>query len=93
MISATMHGRLPTVADLRRSGRISSHEIVAAIDLYMRDPTTGPYRFASGYSLDVAALVASTVSPAEVANRAGPQEKTFRNAIAAAVMAAHPTVP
>ena len=88
-----MHGRLPTVADLRRSGRISSQEIVAAIDLYMRDPAAGPYRFASGHSLDVAALVASSISPAEVANRAGPQEKTFRNAVAAVVMAAHPMVP
>ncbi|MCJ2118799.1 hypothetical protein MKK65_19890 [Methylobacterium sp. J-001] len=88
-----MHGRLPTVADLRRSGRISSHEIVAAIDLYMRDPAAGPYRFTSGHSLDVAALVASTVSPAEVANRAGPQEKTFRNAVATVVMTARPTAP
>ncbi|MCJ2065880.1 hypothetical protein MKK63_24695 [Methylobacterium sp. J-088] len=88
-----MHGRLSTVADLRRSGRISSHEIVAAIDLYMRDPAAGPYRFANGHSLDVAALVASSISPAEVANRAGPQEKTFRTAVAAIVMAAHPTPP
>jgi hypothetical protein len=38
----------PTIADLRRSGRITSHEIVAAIDAYMRDPTTGPYRFTNG---------------------------------------------
>ncbi|SFM61418.1 hypothetical protein [Methylobacterium pseudosasicola] len=88
-----MHGRLPTVADLRRSGRISSHEIVAAIDMYMRDPAAEPYRFTSGHSLDIAALVASSISPAEVANRAGPQEKTFRNAVAAVVMAAHPTAP
>jgi hypothetical protein len=93
MISTTMHAKLPTIAELRRSGRISSHEIVAAIDLYMRDPAAGPYRFSSGHILDLAALVASTVSPAEVANRAGPQEKTFRNAVAVAVMAAHPTTP
>ncbi|MCJ2094944.1 hypothetical protein MKK67_20920 [Methylobacterium sp. J-072] len=93
MISATMQAELLTIADLRRTGCISSLEIVAAIDAYMRDPTAGPYRFAGGHRLDVAALVASTVSPAEVASRAGPQEKTFRNAIAAAVMAAHPTVP
>jgi len=88
-----MHGRLSTVADLRKAGRISSHEIVAAIDLYMRDPASGPYRFASGYSLDVAALVALSISPLEVANRAGPQEKTFRNAVAGVIMAAHPTTP
>ncbi|SFM87691.1 hypothetical protein SAMN05192568_106912 [Methylobacterium pseudosasicola] len=88
-----MTAALPTVADLRRSGRISSQEIVAAIDAYMIDPTAGPYRFASGYSLDVSALVAAKIDPTEVANRAGPQEKTFRNAVAAVVMATHPTAP
>lgn len=93
MIGANMHGRLPTVADLRRSDRISSHEIVAAIDLYMRDLAASPYRFTSGHSLDVAAIVASSISPAEIANRAGPQEKTFQNAVAAVVMAAHPMAP
>ena len=93
MISATMDARLLTIADLRKAGRISSHEIVTAIDLYVRDPAAGPYRFASGHSLDVAALVASTVDPTEVANGAGPQEKTFRNAVAAADMAARPTAP
>ena len=57
MISATMHVGLSTIADLRKAGRISSQEIVA-IDAYMRDPAVGPYRFASGYSLDIAAIVA-----------------------------------
>lgn len=47
----------PTIADLRRAGRITSYEIVAAIDLYLRDPAAGPYRFTSGHSIDVAALV------------------------------------
>jgi len=93
MISTTMHAGLPTIADLRRAGRIGSQEIVAAIDAYMRNPAAGPYRFASGHSLDVAALVASAISPAEVANRAGPQEKAFRNAVAVVVMAAHPATP
>ncbi|MER2198456.1 hypothetical protein [Methylobacterium brachiatum] len=93
MISATMHARLLTIADLRKAGRISSSEIVAAIDLYMRDPVAGPYHFASGHSLDIAALVASKMSPSEVANRVGPHEKTIRNAVAAAIMAATPTAP
>ncbi|SDO60310.1 hypothetical protein SAMN05216360_12943 [Methylobacterium phyllostachyos] len=82
-----------TLADLRKAGVITSQEVVAAIDLYMRDPAAGLYRFASGYSLDIAALVASSISPTEVANRAGPQEKTFRTAVAAVVMAAHLTAP
>ena len=86
-----MHAGAPTIADLRKAGRISSVEVVAAIDLYMRDPAAGPYRFSSGHILDISALVASTVSPAEGANRVGPQEKAFRTAVAAVVMVAQPT--
>lgn len=80
----------PTVADLRRVGRISSQEIVAAIDAYMHNPSVGPYEYASGHRLDIAAAVASAVSPEDIARRSGPHEKTFRVAIAMAVMAARP---
>ena len=92
MIGATMAGP-PTVADLRRAGHISSQEVVAAIDVYLRDPTAGRYRFASGHSLDIAALVASRVSPEQVAPRSSPQENAFRIALASAIMAACPTPP
>ena len=78
-----------TLAELRRKGIVSSIDIVAAIDAYMRDPAAGPYCFPSGHSLDIAAIV--DASPAlDRVERAGPQEKTFRTALAAAVMAAHP---
>ena len=87
-----MPSRPSTLADLRRAGIITSQEIVAAIDAYMRDPAAGPYRFASGHSIDIAALVNATPSLARV-ERAGPQEKTFRNGLANAIMAAHPTAP
>ncbi|RYY18018.1 hypothetical protein FV242_33640 [Methylobacterium sp. WL64] len=87
-----MRDRPSTIADLRKAGRISSQEIVAAIDAYMRDPATGPYRFASGHSLDLAALVSA--SPAFVmVERSGPHEKGFRTVLAAAIMAAHPMEP
>jgi len=46
-----MHAGLPTIADLRRAGRISSYEIVAAIDAYMDNPAVGPYRFTSDHAL------------------------------------------
>lgn len=78
----------PTVADLRKAGVIGSTDIVAAVDLYLRAPNAGPYYFASGHSVDVAAAsegIELTVSP-------GPQGKTFRNAVTAAVMKA-PAVP
>ncbi|MCJ2016416.1 hypothetical protein MKK84_03055 [Methylobacterium sp. E-065] len=92
MISATMPARPSTLANLRRGGIISSVEIVAAIDAYMRDPAAGPYRFPSGHSLDLAEIVSAMPALHRV-ERAGPQEKTFRNGLATALMAAHPTPP
>ncbi|MCJ2068521.1 hypothetical protein MKK75_06835 [Methylobacterium sp. J-030] len=83
----------PTLADLRKAGTISSTEIVAAVDLYMRDPDTGPYRFASGHSVDIAAAVAASPEISVLKGKPGPQERTFRNAVTAAVMAAHGTKP
>ena len=81
-----------TLANLRKTGIITSHEVVAAIDAYMRDPGIGPYRFASGHSLDVAALV--NASPAfAMVGQSGRRETTFRTALAAAIMAAHPNLP
>ncbi|MCJ2092989.1 hypothetical protein MKK67_10830 [Methylobacterium sp. J-072] len=82
-----MHAGLSTIADLRKNGTINSQEIVAAIDAYLRDPAAGPYRFASGHSVDLAALVNAT--PAfEAVDRSGPQEKAFRTVLAAIVMSA-----
>ncbi|ACB28422.1 hypothetical protein [Methylobacterium radiotolerans] len=81
-----------TLADLRKAGVVSSQEIVGAIDAYMRDPGVAPYHFRSGHSLDLAVIVDATPALDRV-ERAGPQEKTFRNALAIAIMAARPTTP
>ena len=88
-----MQAGLSTGADLRKAGRINSREIVAAIDAYMHNPMVASYRFSSGHNLDVGALVATTVSPVEVANRAGSQEKTFWNVVATAIIVARPLEP
>lgn len=87
-----MAAGLSTIADLRRAGVITSHEVVAAIDAYMRDPASGPYRFASGHSLDVGALM-NTSSALKKAGRSRPLDAGIRTALAAAIMAAHPTPP
>ena len=81
-----------TLADLRKAGVVSSQEIIAAIDVYLQDPKAGPYRFASGHSVDIAALVNATPAFGAV-DRSGPQEKAFRTVLAAAVMSAYPTSP
>ncbi|MGE8131484.1 hypothetical protein ACQKQD_31440 [Methylobacterium sp. NPDC080182] len=92
MISATMPPGPSTLADLRKTGVITSREIVAAIEANMLDPGAGLHRFPSGHSLDLAGIVDATPALARV-ERAGPQEKTFRNALAAAIMVASPTPP
>lgn len=87
-----MPARSSTLADLRRAGIVTSQEIVAAIDVYVRDPAAGPYCFHSGHSLDLAAIVSATPTLARV-ERARLQDKTFRNGLATAIMAAQPIAP
>ena len=84
----TMAAQRPTLADLRKTGIISSTEIVAAVDHYMRDPQAGPYQFASGHSIDIAAAIAASPEFLKLKARPGPQKKTFRNAVTVTVMAA-----
>jgi len=81
-----------TVAELRKAGIISSQEVVAAIDAYLHRPAAGPYRFASGHSLDIAALV-NALQAFAILERSGPHERAFRIALAGAIMAAYPTAP
>jgi hypothetical protein len=77
-----------TLADLRKAGTITSSEIVAAVDAYVHNPAAGPYRFASGHSLDIAAAVATSEEFAKMVARPGPREKVFRTAVATAAMSA-----
>lgn len=84
---------IPSVGDLRRAGTISSTEIVDAIDRYVLDPTSGPYRFASGHRIDIATAIAAAPEMFEQRKRPGPQEKTLRGAITAIVMAAQVMEP
>ncbi|MCJ2094480.1 hypothetical protein MKK67_18575 [Methylobacterium sp. J-072] len=82
-----------TVADLRKAGTITSREIVAAVDTFMRNPHAGPYHFASGYSLDIAVAAVALAPAPEAKAGQGRQDKTYRNAVTVAVMLARPTPP
>ncbi|MCJ2011768.1 hypothetical protein [Methylobacterium sp. J-076] len=93
MISATMQAKPLTLADLRNAGIITSTEIVAAIDLFMRDPAAPLYRFASGHTLDVAGILAVEMMGDALPAQSILQEKILRTKIAAAIMAAHPVSP
>jgi hypothetical protein len=82
-----------TLADLRKAGSITSSEIVSAVDAYVHNPSAGPYRFARGHSLDIAAAVATSEEFAKMAVRLGPKEKVFRTAVAAVIMSARLSPP
>ena len=82
-----------TVSELRKAGTITSLEIVAAVDAYVRGPTAGPYRFASGHSLSIAAALEASTNATELMARPGPKAKAFQNAITTTIMKARPTLP
>ncbi|MET0527267.1 MAG: hypothetical protein ABW003_02800 [Microvirga sp.] len=86
-----MSAERPTLADLRKAGTITSFEIVAAVDAYVHNSSSGPFRFASGHSIDIAAAIATSSEATEMMARSGPKEKTFRNAVTAIVMTVRPT--
>lgn len=88
-----MSAQHPTLADLRNSGVVTSREIVAAIDVYVRDPMAGPYRFPSGHSLDLAAAARSSDLFADMVSRPGPKENTLRTALTTLAMSARLTPP
>ncbi|KZB98984.1 hypothetical protein AU375_04787 [Methylobacterium radiotolerans] len=88
-----MRPQHPTLSDLRKSGVVTSLDIVAAVDAYVRDPMAGPYRFPSGHSLDLAAAARSSDIFAEMVSRPGPKEKTLRTALTTLAMTARLDLP
>ena len=82
-----------TLTDLRKTGTVTSVEIVAAIDAYVTHPAAGPYRFASGHSIDIAKAVKASLEFVEMVARSGPKEKTFRTAVTTVAMSAEVMLP
>ena len=80
----------PTLAELRTSGIVASTEIVAAVTAYVHDPDGGPYCFASGHCLDVAAAVKAHPPSAAVMVEPTAREKDHRLAASIAIMRARP---
>jgi hypothetical protein len=57
---------IPTVGELRKAAEVTDQEIDAAVDAYLANPKAEPFRFASGYEIDVAAAVSATTFSAGV---------------------------
>ncbi|MCJ2087061.1 hypothetical protein MKK88_13855 [Methylobacterium sp. E-005] len=80
----------PALASRFTTGQLAVLRIVG--DEMARNGACGLCSFASGHSLDLAALV--NASPAfAIVEQSGQRESAFRIVLAAAIMAAHPTPP
>jgi hypothetical protein len=80
----------PTVAELRKCAEITDQEIDAAVDGYLAGPRAEPFRFASGYVIDVAAAIERHM-PAKIALADADRTPKFkRNMVRTAILLAHP---
>ena len=84
--------RNSTTGELLKAKTVTEDEIVAAVDVYMADPSASLFQFADGHSLDVAAAVETlplTWAKAIVANLQATEELR-RAAVRAAILLARP---
>jgi hypothetical protein len=80
----------PTVSELRKAAEITDQEIDAAVDGYLAGPRAEPFRFASGYEIDVAAAIARHM-PAKMALADTDRTPRFkRNMARTALLRAYP---
>jgi hypothetical protein len=80
----------PTVSDLRKAAAISNDEIDAAAYAYLANPNAGPFRFASGYEIDLATAV-DAYQPAVAAVADPDRTAKFKwTMVRTAILLAHP---
>lgn len=83
----------PTTGELYKVKAILEDEVVAAVDVFMRDPTVSLFRFNDGHTLDVAAAVkAHPWAKATVASQEA-SEHLRRAAVRTAILLARPVKP
>ena len=85
-----MAKEISSVGDLRRKSEVTDAEIDAAVDAYMANRQAEPFRFASGYEIDVAAAVYAH-QPSKAAVHDKDRAAKFKWAmVRTAVLLAHP---
>ena len=67
----------PAAGDLSKAKTVTDDELNAAVDVFMRDPTVSMFRFASGHTLDLAAVVKAH-EPARAAVAHSDRSEKFR---------------
>ena len=82
----------PTIGELFKAKVVSDDEIAAAVDLFMREPAVSLFRFAEGYSLNVAAAVEAhpLVWARTIVANPGATEELRRAAVRTAILMARP---
>jgi hypothetical protein len=82
--------RQAPLSDLWKASEVTDQEIDAAVDAYLANQKAGPFRFAAGYEIDVAAAVhAHSPSKAAIADP-DRTAKFKRIMVRTAILLAHP---
>ncbi|ACS43776.1 hypothetical protein [Methylorubrum extorquens] len=87
-----MADQTPTLGELFKAKKVLDEEVVAAVDAYMADPTTGLFMIGEGYGVDLAAAVAANGWATERYNAKGATEAHRRHAVRTAILLARPTL-
>lgn len=80
--------RIPTLAGLYKSKRLTGDDLIAAVAGYLADPTPGPQEIAPGLTLDIAAAVLASPYATEILAREGAPEAQRRMAVRTAILLA-----
>jgi hypothetical protein len=81
---------IPTVGELRKAAEITDQGIDAAVDAYLADPKTEPFRFASGCEIDVTAAVNAHQPSKAAVSDPDRTAKFKRTMVRTAILLAHP---
>lgn len=87
-----MADQIPTLGELYKGKKVLEEEIMAAIDAYVADPTTGLFMIGEGYGVDLAAAVAANGWATERFNAKEATESHKRQAVRTALLLARPVL-
>ena len=86
-----MADQTPTIGELFKAKKVLDEEVVAAVDAYMADPTTGLFMIGEGYGVDLAAAAANGWAT-ERYNAKGATEAHRWHAVHTAILLARSTL-
>ena len=79
-----------TVSELRKAAEVSDREIDAAVQTYFTSPKGSPFRFPSGYEINVADAFRALEPAKATLLEADCTSEFMRNMVRTAILLAHP---